>query len=127
MTAGVGPDSITISGSSLAENWPQVSALITQALAKPAFAAGEFEAPSTRQGRHRRGEKLDRSLGRRFYAEALYGSILRSPGASRSASLDLITLEDVRNFYAQRFSGEGAIVGCLASLTPRRRRTSRAR
>ena len=118
MTAGVGPDSITISGSSLAENWPQVAALITQALAKPAFDSDEFEALVDEIKADIVEERnSDRSLGRRFYAEALYGDHpYGRPVLGRSESLDRITLEDVRNFYAQRFSGEGAIVGLLGKF-----------
>lgn len=116
--AGVGVGSITISGSTLSENWPKVASLVAQALSQPAFDAEEFSSLVDELKADIIEERnSDRSLGSRFYDEQLWGDHpYGRPVIGTLESLDRITLEDVRAFYADWFSTQEAIVGLLGDF-----------
>ncbi len=119
ISAGVGADNVTISGSVLSENWPAVATLLSEAFEFPAFDEDEFDAlveeikASIVDARND-----DRSLARKFYAEALYGAENRygRPVLGTEATLDAITLEDARLHYGTWFTSQGAILALLGDF-----------
>jgi len=117
-SAGVGPDTITISGSSLSENWPKVASLVVEALAEPAFEQAEFDALVEELKADIIEERnSDRSLGSRFYSEALWGDHpYGRPVIGTLESLDGLSLTDVEKFYSTWFNSRGAIVGLLGNF-----------
>ena len=121
IVAGVGPDSITISGSSLSENWPAVAALVSEALSEPAFTETEFSSLVDEIKADIVEERnSDRDLARRFYSEALYGGHpYGRPVLGTLASLDEIALSDVQEFYSSWFSSKDAVVGLLGNFDAR--------
>jgi zinc protease len=116
--AGVGTDSITISGSSLSEHWPKVAKLIAEALAEPAFRADEFTSLVDEIKADIIEERnSDSSLGKRFYNKELWGDHpYGRPILGTLESLDRITLADVKSFYADWFSTQDAVVGLLGDF-----------
>jgi len=116
--AGVGADSISMSGSTLSENWPKVASLVAQALAEPAFAEEEFKALVDELKADIIEERnSDRSIGRRFYNAALWGEHpYGRPVIGTLDSLDRISLADVKAFYAEWFSTQDAVVGLLGNF-----------
>jgi len=116
--AGVGPDSITISGSCLSEHWPKVASLVVEALSSPAFGEEEFASLVDEIKADIIEERnSDRSIGRRFYDEELWGNHpYGRPVLGTLKSLDRISLADVKKFYADWFSTQDAVVGLLGNF-----------
>ncbi len=116
--AGVGADSTTISGSVLAENWPKVASLLSEAFQYPAFDQGdlddlieEVKADLVEARNH------DRSLGSRFFAEGLYaGHPYGRPVLGTTKSLSTITRDDVQGFYRDWFTSQGTIAALLGDI-----------
>ena len=116
--AGVGSDSITLSGSVLSENWPKVATLISEALQFPRFAQADFDdLVEEVKADLVEARNSDRGLGRRFFAEGLYaGHPYSRPVLGTTKSLDNITREDVLGFYRDWFASQGAIAALLGDF-----------
>jgi zinc protease len=118
VSAGVGSDSVTLSGSVLSENWPKVATLLSEALQYPAWdeqglkdLIEEVKADIVEARNH------DRGLGRRFFNQGLYaGHPYARPVLGTTKSLDSITREDVQGFYRDWFASQGAIAALLGDF-----------
>ena len=91
---------------------------MAQTLSEPAFDPDEFSALIDEIKADIIEERnSDRSLGRRFFNEQLWGSHpYGRPVIGTLESLDRITLDDVQAFYAKWFSSQEAIVGLLGNF-----------
>ena len=118
MAAGVGADSVTLSGSVLSENWPQVASLLSEALQFPAFDADDLaDLVAEVQADLVEARNHDRSLGSRFFAEGLYaGHPYGKPVLGTTASLANITRDDVVGFYRDWFTSQGTIAALLGDI-----------
>ena len=113
--AYVGVDSITLSGSVLSENWPKLATLLAEALNAPAFAQQDLvQLVQETKAEIIESRNDDRSLGRDFLAQGLYGEHPYGRSVSgTSSSLDRITRDDVVAFHSNWFASRGAILALL--------------
>jgi zinc protease len=116
--AWVGHDSITISGSTLSENWPKVASLLSEAFEFPAFDEGDFDDLIDEiQADIVESRNSDRGLARRFFAEGLFAEHEYAlPVEGTIASLDKLKIEDVSIFYRTWFTSQGAILALLGDF-----------
>jgi zinc protease len=118
LDAWVDSDSIQLSGSVLAENWPKVAELLAEALEFPRFDKTDFgELVEEIQAEIVEERNNDRGLGRKFFDEGLFpGHPYGRPVLGTTKSLEAITLEDVNAFYRTWFSSQGAVVALLGKF-----------
>ncbi len=116
--AGVGADSITISGSALAENWPKVAFLLSEAFEFPAFNPDDLEDLIDEiQAEIVDLRNNDRALGRKFFDEGLFGDHAYGKAIEGTTkSLGSISREDVMGFFRNNFTSQGLIVGLLGNF-----------
>ncbi len=116
--AYVGHDSITISGSVLSENWPEIASLLSEAFEFPAFTQDGFDQLIDEiKADIVDARNSDRSLARKFYAEGLYGEhVYARPVLGTESTLDSLTLDDAKTFYGTWFTSQGAILALLGDF-----------
>ena len=116
--AGVGADSITLSGSVLSENWPLVASLLSEALQYPRFDADDLaDLVEETKADIVESRNDDRSLGRRFYEEGLYaGHPYARPVLGTETSLSTLTRADVQGFYRDWFASSEAIAALMGDF-----------
>lgn len=118
ISAGVGSDSVTISGSVLSENWPKVASLLAEAFQFPRFDEDDFaDLVQEVKADIIEARNHDRSLGRRFFDEGLYaGHPYARNVLGTTTSLDNISRDDVLGFYRDWYSTQGAIAALLGDF-----------
>jgi zinc protease len=116
--AGVGIDSVTISGSVLKENWPQVANLIAEAFEFPAFLDEDLEdLVAEIQADIVEARNNDRRLGADWYAKGLYGThSYGRPVLGTGKTLTAISRDDVMEHYQKYFSSRHAILAMLGDF-----------
>lgn len=116
--AVVDADGITLSGSVLAENWPQTAALLTEAVAMPRFGEEDFEdLVDEIEAGIIEDRNNDRWLGRRAFSEVLWGAHpYARPVEGTPTSLHAITRDDVVAFHRAWFGRTGALAALLGDF-----------
>ncbi|HTV77106.1 MAG TPA: pitrilysin family protein [Steroidobacteraceae bacterium] len=112
-TASAAPDCISISGQFLAADQERMLALLADALMEPAFAPEEFARQQLRQMGHIRSLKdsdpyeLLPQYGRALlFGTHPYGQ----PAAGCEASLQAVTLQDVRDYHRAHIGADRAVL-----------------
>tara|TARA_Y100001968_G_scaffold302756_1_gene316334 strand:- start:1046 stop:3904 length:2859 start_codon:yes stop_codon:yes gene_type:complete len=118
VSAAVSADNITLSGSVLSKNWPQLAVLLSQALRSPAFDEQELGLLVEEiQADLVEARNNDRALVRRFFARGLFADHpYGRPVLGTAASLASLQRSDVVDFYARWFSSDGAILALLGDF-----------
>ena len=116
--ASVDVDSIALTGSVLAENWPKAAALITEALQFPALREEDLSDLLDELKAELVDERNnDAWLARSFLARHLLGGTPYGRNIlGTTASLGSITRDDVSAFYRTWFSNQGAVIGLLGAF-----------
>lgn len=116
--AVVDHDSIAIVGSSPAESWPKVVALLSEAIASPAFAEDDLkDLIEEIQATIVDERESDTALARSFFARTVHvGTPYGRPILGTTKTLAAITRDDVAMFYKTWFSSNGAVFGLLGKF-----------
>lgn len=114
-----------VSVSSLTENLAQTLALAQEVMQQPAFNAADFERIKQQQRQSLIYQQQQPEwLAAQARRQVLYGdSLFSRNNAGTLASLDALTLEDVKQFYQQHYTPNGAqiiVVGDLSLWQARR-------
>ncbi len=101
------PEYITLSGNCLARNYDEVISLVNEILMEPRWDEKEFERikQSTISTIQQRSADPN-AVASRVYNRLLYGEdhILSHPTSGTIASVEAITLQDLKDYYAKYFS-----------------------
>jgi zinc protease len=118
VSAGVSADHITLSGSVLSKNWPDLAALLVESLEQPAFAAAELQhLVEEIQADLVEERNNDRALVRRFFERGLYeGHPYGRPVLGTTESLNAISRDDVLDFYNTWFTSQQAILALMGDF-----------
>ena len=118
VSAIVDHDTVTFSGSVLAENWPKVATLLSESFQFPRFDEDDFDdLVEEVEADLVEARNDDRYLGYRFYEKALYaGHPYGRPVLGTEATLGTITIADVRDWYSTWFSSRGAVVALFGDF-----------
>lgn len=115
-----GKENITISGTTLAKNYNKTLAIAKEMLLDPRFDAQEFELlKKATIASLRQQEASPNSVARNTYNELIYGkdNIRSKNTLGTIASVENITLEDVKNYYNNYISPSVAkmlVVGAIS-------------
>ncbi|MBT8335244.1 MAG: insulinase family protein [Gemmatimonadetes bacterium] len=98
-----GAESFTIRGSTLARNYAETMALVEEMLLEPRFDSAEFELARQRvQNTLRQRSASPGAIGSRVFGTLLYGDhVLARNALGTPATLESITLDDLRSFHAR--------------------------
>ncbi|NVJ46926.1 MAG: insulinase family protein [Cytophagia bacterium] len=122
---------ITVSGNSLAKNYPQVLALVKEILLEPRWDEKEFERiKSSALNSIQQSNANPNAIASRVFNEVLYGKdhIFSYPTSGTTATVSSITLDDLKDYYEKNFSpsvasfhfvgaiDKGEVVKSLSSL-----------
>lgn len=122
---------ITVSGNSLAKNYPQVLALVKEILLEPRWDEKEFERiKSSALNSIQQSNANPNAIASRVFNEVLYGKdhIFSYPTSGTTATVSSITLDDLKEYYEKNFSptvasfhfvgaiDKGEVVKSLSSL-----------
>lgn len=115
-----GDESITLSGSALSSKLPEVVALAREMMLEPRWDAKEFEAAKAQaMDAVRRSETSLTSVGSRVFDKLVYGAdnILANPASGTVKSLQAITLDDLKAYYAANFSPSVAAITVVGDVS----------
>jgi zinc protease len=118
-----GSDNITIQVQSLVKNIDATLKLVEERMFKPRFAADDFERLKKQQLEGIANQNTQPTVvASKVYSKLLYGQdhIMAIPASGTAESVNNITLEDVKEFYARNFSPSVAklvIVGDIDQKT----------
>jgi zinc protease len=114
-------DEISISASALNEHVPRLIGLIEEVLFEPRFAQEDFERLRRQRLVHidTREDRI-REIASDVYDALIFGddSVLGHPASGTRASVERITLEDVRRFWTDHRGPAEARVSFVGSLPP---------
>lgn len=116
--AGVGIDSVTLSGSVLKENWPKVANLLAESFEFPGFRDDDLkDLLDEVQADIVEARNSDRRLGSDWYARGLYGDHpYGRPVEGTASTLKTITRDDVVAHYQKYFSSRNATIALLGDF-----------
>jgi len=118
LSVGVGRERTSVSGDALTRNLHAFEGLVRDLLTEPRFEAAELD-------KLRRQTKADLAhvrdndgaLGQRFYSRALFETHPYSrPLKGTEATLDAITIDDVRRFYGEHFGRDDLIAAAAGDV-----------
>ena len=115
-----GDESITLSGSALSSKLPEVVALAREMLLEPRWDAKEFAASKAQVlDAVRRSETNLSAVGASVFDKLVYGAdnILASPASGTTKSLQAITLDDLKAYYAANFSPSVAAITVVGDVS----------
>ncbi len=115
-----GDEAITLSGSALSSKLPEVVALAREMLLEPRWDAREFEAAKAQaMDAVRRSETSLTSVGASVFAKLVYGAdnVLANPASGTVKSLQAITLDDLKAYYATNFSPSVAAITVVGDVS----------
>lgn len=111
---------ITISANCLSRNYNQVLALVEKIILQPRWDAGEFDRikQSAISNIVQREANPNAIAGNVFY-KMLYGDkhILSYPGTGTVASVEKITMDDLKDYYNKAFSSSAASFHIAGNIT----------
>ncbi len=100
-------EAITIQGNTLTRNFDKTMALVEEILLHPRWDAKELGRIKTRTVNNiKRSDANPNAVARRVYNKLLYGEkhIFAYPTSGTVASVEAITMDDLKAFYAKNFS-----------------------
>jgi zinc protease len=115
-----GDESVTLSGSCLSSKLPAVVALAREMMLEPRWDAREFEAAKTQAiDAVRRSETSLTSVSASVFDKLVYGAdnVLASPSGGTVKSLQAITLDDLKAYYAANFSPSVATITVVGDVS----------
>jgi zinc protease len=118
MAATVSADDVTLSGSVLSENWPQLATLLAEALEFPAFDADDLaDLVEEVQADLVEARNNDRWLGWSFFEKELFkGHPYSRPVLGTSKSLARIDVAAVKDHYRKWFGSRNAVLALLGDF-----------
>lgn len=111
---------ITVSGNSLAKNYPQVLALVKEILLEPRWDEKEFERiKSSALNSIQQSNANPNAIASRVFNEVLYGKdhIFSYPTSGTTATVSSITLDDLKEYYDKNFSPSVASFHFVGALS----------
>lgn len=111
---------ITVSGNSLAKNYPQVLALVKEILLEPRWDEKEFERiKSSALNSIQQSNANPNAIASRVFNEVLYGKdhIFSYPTSGTTATVSSITLDDLKEYYNKNFSPSVASFHFVGALS----------
>lgn len=115
-----GRESMTLSGNCLEKYFPQVMELVEEMLLRPRWDEAAFAVVKERTlDNIRQAATEPESIASNVFNKVVFGegSILSNPASGTESSVQAITLDDLKAFYARNFTPKSARMSFVGGLT----------